>query len=94
MQVQPLLVPSDRTDGFFGAYWKQPSLYLDEAVRASMSGLALLKDSVVDAAMARLEEDLQSGAWLRANRELLDRSTVDLGYRLVETVTATLSEFT
>ncbi len=92
--VQPLLVPADCTDGFFGAYWQQPSLYLDAAVRASMSGLALLEDSVVDAAMARLEKDLQSGAWLRANRELLDRSTVDLGYRLVETVTSTSGEFT
>jgi len=28
IEVRPLLVPHDRTDGFFGAYWRRPYAYL------------------------------------------------------------------
>ena len=70
-------------DGVLGAHWRRPREYLREQARASMSGLALLDQDLVAAAMARLQDDLVSGAWERANAELLDLPAADLGYRLV-----------
>jgi SAM-dependent methyltransferase len=76
-------VPGDCTDGFLGAFWRRPRAYLDPAVRASMSGLALLDAEVVAAAHARLAADLVSGRWRERHRHLLSRPELDLGYRLV-----------
>ena len=73
----------DCTDGFLAAHWRRPAAYLEPAVRASISGLALLPAGVVDSAMRRLAEDLDSGAWALRNAELLERDEMDYGYRLV-----------
>jgi len=75
-----LPVPHDCTDGVFGAYWRRPEAYLDPAVRASISGLALADPQLVAQAMARLEADLRSGAWERKHGDLLDLDELDLGY--------------
>ena len=80
---EPLKVPADCTDGFFGAFWNRPQAYLDAAVRASISGLALLDQRQVDAAMAQLARDLDSGAWLARNQALQELQALDLGYRLL-----------
>ena len=40
--VTPVPVPADCTDGFLGAYWRRPEMYLEPMVRAGMSGLAQL----------------------------------------------------
>lgn len=76
----PLPVPHDCTDGVFGAYWRRPDAYLDPAVRASISGLALREPDVVQLAMARLEADIRSGAWKRKHADLLNLDEIDLGY--------------
>jgi SAM-dependent methyltransferase len=81
--VQPLPVPADCRDGVFGAYWRRPEAYLDPTVRAAISGLALLDQGTVAAAMARLANDLADGRWHRAHAHLLDWDELDLGYRLV-----------
>jgi hypothetical protein len=85
---EPLLVPHDCTDGFLGAYWRRPEAFLDPAVRLSNSGMALLDPDVVEQRMNRLEGDLASGAWYRRHRELLDKTELDLGYRLLVAETA------
>jgi hypothetical protein len=76
----PLPVPHDCTDGVFGAYWRRPEAYLDPAVRASISGLALREPDAVHLAMARLKADIRSGAWTRKHADLLDLDELDLGY--------------
>ncbi len=53
------------------------------SVRAATSGLALLPPEVVDDAVGRLGADLRSGRWHRRHGHLLERSTVDDGFRLV-----------
>lgn len=78
-------VPADCTDGFLGAYWRRPQAYLDPAIRASMSGLALLDAGAVTAASRRLAADLASGRWHARHGHLLGRPELDLGYRLVAT---------
>lgn len=81
--VTPVPVPHDCTDGFLAAYWRRPRSYLDPAVRAGISGLALLDPGVVARAVAQLAADLASGAWVRRHAELVDLPELDLGYRLV-----------
>jgi SAM-dependent methyltransferase len=81
--ISPLLIPHDCTDGFLSAYWRRPAAYLDPRVRAAMSSFRVLGD--VSAALARLEQDLESGAWAERYAGLLDRDECDCGYRLVVT---------
>ena len=79
----PLLVPLDMVDGVLGAYWRRPEAYLDPAVRANCSGLALADPKVIARGVAALAGDLESGAWQERHGELLSRDSLDLGYRLV-----------
>lgn len=81
--TEQLLVPADCTDGFFGAYWQRPHAYLNATVGGAISGLALLDQNVVSAAMERLQRDLDQGRWHTDYAELMERSELDLGYRLV-----------
>jgi SAM-dependent methyltransferase len=81
-RVDPVPVPHDCADGFFGAYWRRPHAYLDPAVRAGISNFALLGDDVTPG-LERLAADLASGEWTRRNAALLDLDEIDLGYRLL-----------
>ena len=83
VSVEPLTVPANCTDGFFGAFWRRPRAYLDSNARRAISGLALLDEPIVSAAVERLRADLDSGGWLRRYADLLERDEIDLGYRLV-----------
>ena len=76
-------VPADCQDGFFGAYWRRPWMYLDPGARASISAFALLDPAEVEPAMARLSRDLDSGTWEQRYGHLTDLDELDLGYRLV-----------
>ena len=78
-----LPVPADMEDGVLGAYWCRPEAYLDPAVRANCSGLALADPAVVARGVAALESDLRAGNWHRRHADLLGRESVDLGYRLL-----------
>ncbi|HVT41824.1 MAG TPA: methyltransferase domain-containing protein [Acidimicrobiales bacterium] len=79
----PLPVPRDMQDGVLGAYWCRPDAYLDPAVRATCSGLALADPAVITRGVAALERDLASGAWQRRHADFEEVDTVDLGYRLL-----------
>jgi SAM-dependent methyltransferase len=79
-RAEVVAVPHDCTDGFMGAYWRRPEAYLDPAVRANISVFSQLDAT---AAMARLAEDLRSGAWHERNAGILELDALDLGYRLL-----------
>ena len=81
--VTPVPIPHDCTDGFFAAYWRRPEAYLVPAVRDAISGLALLEQGLVTAAMDRLAQDLADGSWRQRHADLLERDELDCGYRLV-----------
>ncbi len=81
--VIPFAVPHDFTDGFQIAYWRRPEHYLDPAIRRASSTFAQLPPSVVEPAITRLRADLESGAWRRRHADLLDRQSMDYGYRLL-----------
>lgn len=79
----PVPIPYDCRDGFLMAYWRRPEAYLDPAVRANMSVFSLLPAPEVDAMVASLRADLESGAWARRNAELLELDEFDFGYRVI-----------
>jgi SAM-dependent methyltransferase len=81
--VREVPVPVDCVDGFLGAYWRRPEAYLSPAIRAAMSGIALLDPATVTAATDRLAADLATGRWHARQGHLLERTSLDLGYRLV-----------
>lgn len=81
VQVLPVPIPHDCRDGMMCAYWRRPQAYLDPGVRSAISTFAKLGD--VAPALARLQRDLDSGEWQRRYHDLLDRTELDLGYRLL-----------
>jgi len=81
-EVEVVPVPWDCSDGFFSAFWRRPEAYLDPAVRAGISTLSGRDDELAPG-LARLEQDVRSGAWARRHAELLELEELDLGYRLL-----------
>jgi SAM-dependent methyltransferase len=79
--VRAIPVPHDCRDGFLGAYWRRPHAYLDAGVRRAISTFSKIGD--VRGGLDRLARDLADGAWERRHADLLGRTELDLGYRLV-----------
>ena len=44
VDVRPVPVPADCTDGFLGGYWRRPERYLDDGARGAISAFAKLRD--------------------------------------------------
>jgi SAM-dependent methyltransferase len=82
VEVTPVPVPHDCTDGFFGAFWRRPDAYLDPVVRAGISNLAHFGDELAPA-FDRLAADLESGEWRTRHADLLELEELDVGYRIV-----------
>ena len=91
-RATPLPIPHDCTDGFLGAFWRSPSAYLDERVRAPISGFVLLSEEERARGLDRLADDLDSGAWEAAHGALLTQDTLDIGYRLIASASVPLDE--
>jgi SAM-dependent methyltransferase len=81
--VQVVPVPHDCIDGFGGAYWARPDIYLQPEVQSGMSMLAVLDPSARERGTQRLRESLASGDWDRRYGHLRTEAETDLGYRLV-----------
>jgi SAM-dependent methyltransferase len=79
-QSRAILVPHDCKDGFLGAYWRRPEIYLDPAARRSMSSFAKID---ADPGLGKLASDLECGVWRKRNADILDLDALDLGYRLL-----------
>jgi SAM-dependent methyltransferase len=81
--VERVPIPHDCRDGFLGAYWRRPELYLEPNVRPGISGFDALPEEALERALARLRNDLASGAWQRRYSGLMSLDELDIGYRLV-----------
>ena len=81
VQITPVLVPHDCSDGFLYAYWRRPAAYLDPYIRTGSSSFWAIGNA--EAGLQRLRRDLETGAWERRYAELLTRDEYDAGYRLV-----------
>jgi SAM-dependent methyltransferase len=82
-RVAPLPVPHDCVDGFLGAYWRRPEVYLDPEARSAISTFAKLSPESVAPGLARLAEDLATGRWDDRLGHLRGEQSADLGYRIV-----------
>src|SRR5699024_4844680 len=80
VEVRPQPIPHDCEDGFLGAYWRRPEVYLDAGARRAMSSF-----SRFDAArgLTQLASDLSTGAWRKRNAQILGLDSLDLGYRWI-----------
>lgn len=83
VDIVPVPIPHDCSDGFLCAYWRRPAAYLDPRVRQGISSFWKIGD--VSEGLARLAEDLESGVWSERHTDLLNRDEADFGYRLVVT---------
>jgi SAM-dependent methyltransferase len=81
--VERVPIPHDCRDGFLGAFWRRPERYLEPAIRPGISTFGEIDPEVLERALTRLRNDLDSGRWRRRYGGLLSRSELDLGYRLV-----------
>jgi SAM-dependent methyltransferase len=81
--VSTFEIPHDFTDGFQGAFWRRPEMYLDPGIRAASSTFASLSREEVEPGIERLRRDLDSGHWHRTYGDLLLKESVDYGHRLI-----------
>lgn len=81
VQVKPVLVPHDCTDGFLYAYWRRPQAYLNARIRSGSSAFWAISNA--EPGLERLKHDLQSGEWERRYAHLLALDAYDAGYRLI-----------
>lgn len=81
IEISPLLVPYDCTDGFLYSYWRRPTAYLDVRIRAGSSAFWAMKS--VNEGVAKLESDIESGKWAETYGHFLEMKECDLGYRLI-----------
>ena len=79
-QIIPFELPSDLTDNFAAAAWKNPHLYLEPEYRNNISSFRMTDPQIVDKSVKQLASDLESGRWnqLYGNVQHLDK--YDAGY--------------
>jgi hypothetical protein len=80
---EPVPIPHDCRDGFYGAFWRRPHAYLEERVREGISVFARLERHEVRRAVRRLRDDLASGRWQVRHATLARLDALDLGYALL-----------
>lgn len=81
--IKPIPAPENCADGFFIGLWDRPEMQLDPGVRRASSCWHGLPQDEVDAGLARLAADLESGRWDERNGHLRDLPELDVGLRLV-----------
>ena len=81
VQITPVPVPHDCSDGFLYAYWRRPAAYLDTHIRSGSSSLWAISNA--EAGLQHLRQDLETGEWQRRYAGLLTLDEYDAGYRLV-----------
>lgn len=81
VQIETVEIPHDCTDGFLGAYWRRPHLYLEDRVRSAISAFSLIDG--VKAGIERLATDLKCGTWDQEYGHLRAQEALDVGYRLL-----------
>jgi SAM-dependent methyltransferase len=81
VQITPVFVPHDCSDGFLYAYWRRPAAYLDSHLRSGSSSFWAISN--LEVGLQNLRRDLETGEWERRYAELLALDEYDAGFRLV-----------
>lgn len=83
VELTPVPVPHDCSDGFYSAYWRRPEAYLDPKVRAGTSVFSQVTSAAVVRAIDALGADLETGRWQERHRELLSMDELHLGFYVI-----------
>ncbi len=81
ISVETVEIPYDCTDGFMCAYWRKPEAYLDPKIRKAISTFSRIPD--IQEGLNRLRGEIESRTWHKKHSHLLEKESLDLGYRLV-----------
>ena len=82
VKIIPFLLPKDLSDRFAAAGWCQPEIYLQPEVRAGISSFSKMPVDELQAGIAQLQADLNSGIWLQKYGYLQQQPEYDAGYRI------------
>jgi SAM-dependent methyltransferase len=82
-RVVAVPIPRDCIDGFLDAYWARPEAYLEEGVRAGISGFRLMPERDRVEGLEKLAADLANGAWDARFGHLRREASFDAGVRLI-----------
>ncbi|MGX7895340.1 class I SAM-dependent methyltransferase [Tsuneonella sp. HG222] len=80
VEIRPLPIPHDCSDGFLYAYWRRPEAYLDPQIRAGISSFHRLDCKT---GLEQLAQDLENGEWEATYGDLRALMNFDAGYHLV-----------
>jgi len=83
VEAATLMLPHDLSDMFLAAGWRQPEVYLNPEIRASMSVFALANSSIFEKGLRLLKEDLNSGKWDAKYGQIRRLKQIDAGYRFL-----------
>ncbi|WP_375480894.1 class I SAM-dependent methyltransferase [uncultured Jatrophihabitans sp.] len=70
VEITPVPIPLDCSDGFLEAYYGRPEALLDQRVRAAQSGWQFVDPAAAERGLGRLATDLDSGSWDRSHGAL------------------------
>jgi SAM-dependent methyltransferase len=77
IDVRPVPIPLDCSDGFNEAYYGRPEMFLDPLARTSCSAWSFVDESTASSYVDLLHADLEAGAWDRRHGHLRTQPTFD-----------------
>jgi SAM-dependent methyltransferase len=83
LEVRPLRIPLDCTDGFADAFYGRPEAMLDPAVRNAQSAWSFVGAEAQSRFVDRLSADLDSGAWDERHGHLRDQPEFEGSIRIL-----------
>jgi hypothetical protein len=83
VEIVPVPIPIDCTDGFTEAFYARPEMLLDPAVRGAQSSWGFVASAVETQFVTALSEDLASGRWDQQYGHLRKQSMFEGSLRLV-----------
>jgi SAM-dependent methyltransferase len=85
LEVRPLRIPLDCSDGFADAFYGRPEAMLDPAVRNAQSAWSFVDDAAQARFVQRLQADLDSGAWDERHGHLRTQPEFEGSIRILTT---------
>lgn len=82
-QIIPFELPSDLTDNFAAAAWRNPNLYLNQDYRSNISSFHMTDPAIIDNSVKQLSSDLECGCWEELYGEVLHFDKYDAGYSFI-----------
>lgn len=76
-------IPYDFEDVFSAATWRRPYILLEKEAREAMSLFNYFNSDYIEEGITRLKDDLISGKWEQKYHNLIERTVMDVGCRIL-----------